>query len=97
MVSSTSDGRDIDHHQKSYICSHAFTSERHILYVTRPDGDWCFMCGDVDHPADASALRVVGLGHVLGHDPSLAEVLDLEPNEEAERATLTGEWTRSRF
>ena len=30
-------------------------------------------------------------------DPSLREVLDLDANEKAERATATGTWERSRF
>lgn len=91
----TQDATDV--HQKSYVCSHVFATDREILYVTRPDGDWCFMCGGDDHPPDSRALRVVGLGHVIGSDASVAEVLDLEPNEEAERASVGAAWSRSRF
>ncbi len=82
---------------KCYVCSHVFAGSRDIMLVTRPDGDWCFMCGAEDHPDDASALRVVGLGHVIDRDASVADVLDLEPNEEADRASLSGDWVRTRF
>ncbi len=84
-------------HTKTYVCTHVFDAQRPVLYVTRPDGDWCFLCGGDDHPDDAAAFRVVGLGHVVERDPSLGEILDLAPNEEAERATLSATWVRSRF
>lgn len=89
--------RQLDDHTKTYVCTHVFEAERPVLYVTRPDGDWCFLCGADDHPDDAVAFRVVGLGHVVERDASLGEVLDLAPNEEAERATASATWVRSRF
>lgn len=67
-----------------------------MLYVTRPDGDWCALCGG-DHPDDASSFRVVGIGHVIDYDPSVAEVLDLHPNQEAEREAVGEPWLRSDF
>lgn len=82
-------------HQKSYVCTHVFEQERPVLYVTRPDGDWCFLCGG-DHPDEASAYRVVGLGHCVELDASLEQVLDLEPNEEAQRERIEAEWVRAR-
>lgn len=81
---------------KSYVCIHVFDGSKSVLYVTRPDGDWCALCGD-DHPDDASYYRVVGLGHVVQQDPTVAEVLDLAANEEAEREVVGGPWVRSRF
>lgn len=83
-------------HQKSYVCVHVFTGERPVLYVTRPEGDWCFLCGD-EHPDDASYYRVVGLGHLVDRDSSLIQVLDLRANEEAERSALGQPWVRSTF
>lgn len=97
MALSQAGRRDPDDHQKSYVCSHVFTTDRDILYVTRPDGDWCFMCGGDDHPDDSRALRMVGLGHVIRCYASVAELLDLEPDEEAERASVAANWVRSRF
>jgi hypothetical protein len=70
---------------KSYVCVHVFDGSRPVLYVTRPDGSWCFLGGD-DHPDEGAAYRVVGIGHVIERDTSLREVLDLEPNQEAERS-----------
>ena len=65
-----------------------------MLLVSRPDGDWCFLCGG-NHPDDASAFRVVGIGHLLDKDDTLHQVLDLQPEEEAERSTPDAPWARS--
>jgi hypothetical protein len=81
---------------KSYVCIHVFDRIRPVLYVTRPNGDWCALCGG-DHPDDASSFRVVGIGHVIDYDPSVAEVLDLRPNQEAEREAVGEPWLRSDF
>jgi len=81
-------------HTKSYVCTHVFSGERPVLYVTRPDGDWCFLCGG-QHAEDASAYRVVGIGHVVTGDDSLRDVLDLASNDEAERDAVGGLWRRS--
>jgi hypothetical protein len=81
---------------KCYVCLHVFSGEKPVLYVTRPEGDWCALCGD-DHAEDASAYRVVGLGHVLDRDPTISEVLDLSANEEASRDSVGESWVRTRF
>ena len=81
-------------HQKSYVCIHVFDQSRPVLLVSREDGDWCFLCGDV-HPDSADYYRVVGLGHVVERDPSLSSVLDLSPNEEAERVAVGDRWIRT--
>ena len=67
-----------------------------MLYVSRPDGEWCFMCGD-EHPQHAYWYLVVGLGHEIDKDPTLVKVLDLRPDEEAERTLAGGAWARSRI
>ena len=82
-------------HQKVYVCNHVFDRERLALLVSRADGDWCFLCGDV-HPNEASSYRVVGIGHVLAADPSLQRVMDLQPDWEAERESSSGNWIRTR-
>lgn len=87
---------EIPYETKTYVCTHVLDRSRPVLYVTRPDGDWCALCGD-EHPDDASAYRVVGIGHVLDYDPSVAEVLDLRPNQEAEREAVGEPWARSDF
>lgn len=79
---------------KAYVCVDVFDHSKPVLYVTRPDGSWCALCGD-DHPDDASEYRVVGLGHLVQHDPTLHDVLDLGPAEEAERVGTDAPWIRS--
>jgi hypothetical protein len=81
---------------KVYTCVGAFDRSKPVLYATRPDGSWRVLCGD-EHPDDPSEYRVVGRGHVVGHHPALLEVLDLNPDEEAERAAVSASWARSRF
>lgn len=75
---------------------HVFDATRPVLYVTRPDGDWCFLCGE-EHPDEASQYRLVGLSHVLSRDATLTAVMDLGVDEEAERVAVGTEWTRSAF
>ena len=88
--------RETAQETKSYVCIHVFDRSRPVLYVTRPDGDWCALCGD-DHPDDANSYRVVGIGHVIDFDPKVAEVLDPGPFQEAERVAVGEPWTRSEF
>ena len=83
----------IDPHQKAYVCLHVFRGERPVLLVSRPDGDWCFLCGDA-HENDASAYRVVGIGHVLDRDQELRQALDLPPDWDAERGAVGQPWER---
>ena len=83
----------MDFHQKAYVCVHVFEGERPVLLVTRPDGDWCLLCGE-DHENDASAYRVIGIGHVLEHDITLSEVMDLQEGWDAERTGSGEPWTR---
>ena len=44
----------VDPHTKSYVCTHVFSGERSVLYVTRPEGDWCLLC-DEEHAQDGAA------------------------------------------
>ena len=87
---------EIPYERKSYVCTHVFDRSRPVLLVTRPDGDFCALCG-YEHPEDANPYRVVGFGHVLDDDSSVAEVLDPGPNQEAERAAVGEPWVRSEF
>lgn len=85
---------NIDNHQKAYVCIHVFENIRPILLVSRPAGDWCFLCG-AEHDNDASAYRAVGIGHLLGQDTSLSGLVDLAPNWEAEREAVDKDWVRT--
>ena len=86
--------KSIDFHQKAYVCIHVFEGAKPVLLVCRPDADWCFLCGE-EHPDDAAYYKVVGIGHVLERDPSLVDLLDLAPEEEAERSALGAPWIRT--
>jgi hypothetical protein len=85
--------RQYDYHQKAYICIHVFKREQPVLLVNREGGDWQFLCGQV-HEQAGSQLRVVGIGHVLEHDPTLLPLTDLPPEWEAERESVDDEWVR---
>jgi hypothetical protein len=84
----------MDFLQKAYVCVHVFDGSSPVLLVSRPDGDWCLLCGGV-HGDDASEYRVVGIGHMVEQDPSLREILDLEREQEAERARPGEPWLRT--
>lgn len=84
----------MDFHQKAYVCIHVFENTRPVLLVTRPDGDWCLLCGD-NHEDDPSVYRVVGIGHILERDSSLLDVVNLEPSWDAERTAMGEPWVRS--
>jgi hypothetical protein len=82
--------------QKAYVCNHVFDRAFPVMLVSRPDGDWCFLCGQL-HDDSAAAYKVVGIGHVLEEDSSLTEVTDLESDWEAERSEIGGKWLRTRL
>lgn len=86
----------IDTHAKAYVCIHVFEGTAPVTLVTRPEGDWCFLCGQV-HDDRAESYRVVGIGHVVDNDPSLSALGDLEPGWEAERNEPSGAWIRTRI
>jgi hypothetical protein len=85
--------RGIPANLKSYVCIEVFEGSP-VLYVSRPEGDWCFLCG-CEHPDSAEAFRVVGIAHPVTSDPTLEEILDLGMNEEAERPRVGDGWVRS--
>jgi len=78
---------------RAYVCIHVYEDTRPILYVTRADGDWCFLCGD-GHPDNADQYRVVGRGHLIDRDPGLLELMDLAPEQEANRDNVGSPWIR---
>lgn len=84
----------IDNHSKAYVCVHVFENRKPVLLVSRPEGDWCFLCGG-EHDDDASAYRVVGMGHIFENDATLFELADLAANWEAERESVDRKWIRT--
>lgn len=81
-------------HLLSFCCTHVVHGSRPVLLVGRPDGDWCFTCGGVDH-IGVDDYCLCGMSHLVDDDPSLREILDLDDWEEAERFELGGAWFRS--
>ena len=84
----------MEYQKKSYVCIDVFNKKKPVLLVSRDGDDWCFLCGEV-HPNDASFYRVVEIGHLIEDDPELSNVLDLMPNQEAERESPGKPWIRT--
>lgn len=92
---------DLDPELPAFVCGHVRDGEQPVLVASRlydetdPDDhpDWMFSCGAGDHgPHEVVSL---GIGRVVAADPTLVEVLDLLPNETAERVDATAPWTRT--
>jgi hypothetical protein len=80
---------------KCYVCVHVFVGALPVLLVAHEsDGAWSFVCGGV-HPDSPESYRVVGVGHLLGRDPSLHDCADLPEGFEAERAAVGEPWIRT--
>ena len=74
----------------AFVCPCVFRHERPVLHVSHAGGDWQFLCG---HPHESESLpHVVGLNHLIDHDPSLTAILDLPCDSDAERSTPAGPW-----
>jgi hypothetical protein len=79
----------------AYICSHVFENTHPILLVSRDGGDWQCLCGG-EHDIHEIPY-VVGLNHLIERDPTLAELMDLPINWEAERGRVGEKWLRTRI
>lgn len=77
-----------------YCCGHLFRRERPALLVAREDGDWQFLCGNVDHNDPLEPYHV-SVGALLDMDPTLNEIADLPPEWEAERSEIRADWLRT--
>lgn len=80
--------------EKCYACTHVLSALRPVLYVCREDGDLIFACGSDDHEQSTDDWKVIHRGHVLDLDESLAQLDDLENNQQAERSALGEPWAR---
>ncbi len=71
-----------------------FAQTEPILYVSHDadDGLWQLI-GASD--ADPATGKLAHLHHAVGHDPTLLDVLDLAPGENASRTTPDAPWTRT--
>lgn len=85
---------------RTYVCRHIHDGTHAVLVASRlfdeldaDDGpDWMFSCGAGDHGPDEVVTGE--LDDVVAADPSLTEVLDLQPQETAERDAVGEPWTR---
>lgn len=80
----------ISSHTPCFLCSHIFDGTRPILYVSKADGDWQFLCGLNDHEDEIP--HVVGIGHILERDKSLLDLMDLPDDYEANRKDVDYAW-----
>jgi hypothetical protein len=87
---------ELDQHEKAYVCVHVFDGSAPVMLVSRPEGDWCFLCGQV-HDDAASSYRVVGIGHLFEKDETLCALQDLLPDWEAERGAKGHPWIRTKL
>jgi hypothetical protein len=77
-----------------FTSSRVVEREETICYVTHDedDGAWQF------HPSggtSTSEARLVGLGEIVGMDPTIAELADLPLGWRAWRATAVSPWQRA--
>jgi hypothetical protein len=56
---------------RAYVCIHVFDGTAPVTLVTRLEGEWCFLCGQV-HDNRAESYRVIGIGHLIDNDQSLS-------------------------
>ena len=81
------------YHELAFVCSHVFENAKPVLYVSKEDGEWQFLCGE--NHAEGELPRVVGLGHLLERDSSLFQILDLKDDWDAERRYIGDKWVIS--
>ena len=84
-----------DHLLGVFCCGHIFHRQRRARLVGRQDGDWQFVCGEIDH-FDPDEPYHVSVGVLLEFDPTLNEIADLPTEWEAERVDVGMPWVRTR-
>lgn len=82
---------DDSYHIAVFVCSHIFDNTRPILYISKDDGEYQFLCGDIHEENELP--RVVGLGEIVESDESVLDVMDLNDGQDAERKTVNDSWS----
>lgn len=85
----------LDRYLGVFCCSHVFFRQRYVKLIGRQDGDWQFLCGNIDH-SDPNEPYHVSVGVLLDVDPTLNEVANLPEEWEAERDGLGSAWIRTK-
>ena len=75
------------------VCDHVFRASRPILLVAHDAEGWDFVCGQHDH-SGVDGFHNVGVGHLVGRDPSINECADLECGYIAARSSQGAMWVR---
>lgn len=78
----------------AYCCGHVFRRERAVLLVDRADGDWQFLCGNVDHHDPLEPYHV-SVGALVDADLTLHQIADIESQWEAERTEVGAAWLKT--
>lgn len=79
------------------VCPHVFAETRPVKFVVRDvDGSFQFLCGEPDD-VDAGPCRSIGMGHLMGRDPALGALAELEPGTYAERDAVGWPWSVGRL
>lgn len=80
---------------RCFACKHVADNSRLVKLVFHQDDDaWIFTCA-APHPDIPSEYPVIGIGHVLGADPTLNAILDLPMGWQAERPGLGKPWDKT--
>ncbi len=82
----------MERERAAFVCRHVLDGSRPVRLVAYEEGDWQFLCGEAHESGEGP--RVVGLNHLVERDPTLAEILDLQPGWETERLETGGAWIR---
>jgi hypothetical protein len=83
---------ELDPKQLVVVCPHVFKNTKSIKLVVRQEGDWQFLCGGPHNEGEGP--HIVGVGHLLNRDESLAQLMDLPEGWEAERRSIRSKWSR---
>ena len=73
-----------------------FERDEPILHVVHADDTIWQLIGSSDPSDDPAEARITHLFHAIDEDPTLVDVLDLEPGCWASRDRVGGEWARRR-
>lgn len=75
-----------------YACSHVFRDERPVLLVVRDDdGSWQFLCNEPSCVEEGD-IHLVGVGHLLERDGSLADAAEVQASQYYERRSVGEGW-----
>lgn len=97
-MTATCDHDDEFDNTMSICCIHVFEHKRPILFVHRDATvtDGClepvqYMCGEEDHYSSKDG-RIVCVGHLLEHDPTILPPAAIKPGEAFSRQSMDAPW-----